>query len=342
MGYLVPVDNRIMNNHISGLLIFICLIIFLLPVESFAKSALESVSISEGINQARPQQTSNTLGRRYVWNFNNQNYTILMSLNIERYNTYTSRERNDFSAMVNEGTDALQDLINEFRRVMPSSFGSTEKVNFVLAFVQSLPYTNDDVTTGYDEFPRYAVETLVEGGGDCEDTTILAASIFNGLGFDVALIRLPGHIALGIKGSFSGTFYEYGADCYYYCETTGTGWQVGDLPPSYTSAKAALTLIEGGESNPQPTVVKPDGEKPKKINSKTIKVKPHHILVQNSGSQDGPSGVLIFIVIAFLVLMGVVALYLFIRTLRGGHRTETDVFKQSKRSSQSSDPLNKI
>jgi len=27
-------------------------------------------------------------------------------------------------------------------------------VSFVMAFVQSLPYTSDSVTTGYNEYPR--------------------------------------------------------------------------------------------------------------------------------------------------------------------------------------------
>ena len=66
------------------------------------------------------------------------------------------------------------------------SWSRQDRVDFVLSFVQSLPYTLDDVTTGYDEFRRYAVETLIEGGGDCEDTTILVAAILRGLGESTA------------------------------------------------------------------------------------------------------------------------------------------------------------
>lgn len=55
-------------------------------------------------------------------------------------------------------------------------FDSYEEVSFVLAFVQSLPYTSDSVTSGYDEYPRFPIETLVDGGGDCEDTAILFAA----------------------------------------------------------------------------------------------------------------------------------------------------------------------
>ena len=41
-----------------------------------------------------------------------------------------------------------------------------EKVNLVITFVQSLPYTSDSVTTAFDEYPQYPMETLVEYGGN--------------------------------------------------------------------------------------------------------------------------------------------------------------------------------
>ena len=88
------------------------------------------------------------------------------------------------------------------------------------------------MTTGYDEFRRYAIETLIEGGGDCEDTTILVGAILRGLGEKTALILTPGHIALGVSGNFTGTSVTHNGTKYYYCETTGTGWTVGTLPPS--------------------------------------------------------------------------------------------------------------
>ena len=60
----------------------------------------------------------------------------------------------------------------------------------------------------------------------------MVAAILRGLGEKTALIFTPGHIALGVSGNFTGTSIPYNGTKYYYCETTGTGWTVGTLPPS--------------------------------------------------------------------------------------------------------------
>ena len=198
-----------------------------------ADDALKYVKIYKGINQERPPELPQTFGLRNVWSFKDQYYTVIMAIDQKQYNSYPS-ERSvnpiDLHRMVEEGTDALQELVREFRRVIPSTWTAAEKVNFVLAFVQQLPYVPDNVTTGRNEFFRHAIETLVERGGDCEDTSVLSASILNGLGFELVLIWPRGHIAIGVKGNFSGSYYHYKKNAYYYCETTGRGWQVGDLP----------------------------------------------------------------------------------------------------------------
>ena len=119
-------------------------------------------------------------------------------------------------------------------------------VNFVLRFVQSLEYTYDNASTPSNEYWRYAVETLVDETGDCEDTSILFASIMEAMGYDAVLINLPGHIAVGIYGAqgYSGTYYLYGGQRYYYCETTGNGWTMGQLPPGFQGQTATIIQVE--------------------------------------------------------------------------------------------------
>ena len=199
-----------------------------------AEDALSGVRIVQGIVQQRPPNTRQAIGKRYVWNFKGKSYTVLMTIDIEEYNSYDGKERYDIPQLVEEGRTTLGNLTCEFQNVFKRHRGWSrqDRINFVLSFVQSLPYTLDDVTTGYDEFRRYAVETLIEGGGDCEDTTILVGAILRGLGEKTALIFTPGHIALGVSGNFSGASVTHNGTTYYYCETTGTGWTVGDLPPS--------------------------------------------------------------------------------------------------------------
>ncbi len=217
--------------------LFITLLLgsLLITPNSDAQDALNYVRIIDGIVQQRPPNTRQTIGKRYVWNFKGKSYTALMTIDIEKYNSYDGKERYDIPQLVEEGRTTIGNLTREFQNIFKrhSEWSKPDRIDFVLSFVQSLPYTLDDVTTGYDEFRRYAIETLIDGGGDCEDTTILVAAILQGLGEKTALIFMPGHIALGVSGNFNGVSVTYNGTKYYYCETTGTGWTVGDLPTSF-------------------------------------------------------------------------------------------------------------
>ena len=238
-------------------LIALLLSSLLISANSFAEDALSSVQIMEGINQQRPPNTRKTIGRRYVWNFRGKHYTVLMTIDLERYNSYSGKERYDIPKLVEEGRTTIGNLTREFQRTFKQHRGWSKQdgVDFVLSFVQSLPYTLDDVTTGYDEFRRYAIETLIEGGGDCEDTTILVAAILRGLGESTALIFTPGHIAIGVSGNFTGTSLTYNDTKYYYCETTGTGWTVGVLPASVGKTVDTIVPLTPSKLGPAP---KPD------------------------------------------------------------------------------------
>ncbi len=122
-----------------------------------------------------------------------------------------------------------------------NDFSDWETVNLAISFVQSLKYTSDNVTTPYDEYPRYPIETLVDRGGDCEDTSILTAAILDAMGYDVVLIQLPNHMAVGILGgeSVQGTYFKDGGKKYFYLETTGEGWEIGEVPPQYSGIETA-------------------------------------------------------------------------------------------------------
>ncbi len=251
------------------LLILLLLSNFLTIANINAEAALSDVRIIEGIVQRRPPNTRQTIGKRYVWNFKGKSYTALMTIDIEKYNSYDGRERYDIPQLVEEGRTTIGNLTREFQNIFTRhrEWTNQDQVDFVLSFVQSLPYTFDDVTTGYDEFRRYAVETLIDGGGDCEDTTILVAAILRGLGESVALIFTPGHIALGVSGNFTGTSVNYNGTKYYYCETTGTGWTVGNLPPSFSTNVTNIVPLTPSKIAPEPkpervTIPTPTPHKP--------------------------------------------------------------------------------
>lgn len=120
------------------------------------------------------------------------------------------------------------------------------KVEYVIDLVQLLPYVTDDVSRGFDEYPKFPAETIVDARGDCEDTSILLASILQSTAFnyDMVLIQPPGHMACGIYGQdLPGYYWEYNGRKYYYIETTGTGWGIGDLPETYQDESAIIHQV---------------------------------------------------------------------------------------------------
>jgi predicted transglutaminase-like cysteine proteinase len=68
-----------------------------------------------------------------------------------------------------------------------------DTVSMVIAFVQSFTYVSDSASTGFDEYPRYPVETLLAREGDCEDTSILTATLLRDMGYGTALIFFDDH-----------------------------------------------------------------------------------------------------------------------------------------------------
>ena len=124
-------------------------------------------------------------------------------------------------------------------------YDSYDEVSFVLAFIQSLPYTSDSVTSGYDEYPRFPLETLVDNGGDCEDTSILFATLTLIMGYGTVYLNPPDHYAVGVLGDdLPGSYYTYNDKTYYYCETTGDGWKIGEIPPEFKDEEAYIYAIK--------------------------------------------------------------------------------------------------
>ncbi len=68
------------------------------------------------------------------------------------------------------------------------------------------------------------------------------ASLVKGMGYGVVLLRVPGHMAVGIAGGEGvyGTYWDYAGQKYYYLETTGDGWEIGEVPLEYKDARATI------------------------------------------------------------------------------------------------------
>ena len=139
--------------------------------------------------------------------------------------------------------DYIREIVKSFR-TGGEEWGLSDIDNMfnVVAFVQSLQYVSDKLSTGEEDYVRYPIETLVDGVGDCEDMVILAASLLHEMGYGVILVSLPEHLALGIKydPKFRGTYYTYEGEKYYYLEMTSPGWELGQVPPQFEKKCAKL------------------------------------------------------------------------------------------------------
>jgi hypothetical protein len=195
-----------------------------------------------------------TYEKQFHWSYRGSDWSFNMSIPQNIYDSYkdvpvANRTKNGPAGYgyLTTTKDAL--IINLAHELNASTaqkgYSSYETVSFILCFIQSLPYTSDSSTEGYDEYPRFPIETLVDGGGDCEDTSILFASVMCILNYTVIYINPPNHVAVGILGdsTVSGNYWTYNGGRYYYCETTAGGYKIGDLPPEYTGQTAKLYPI---------------------------------------------------------------------------------------------------
>ena len=83
--------------------------------------------------------------------------------------------------------------------------GSTQFAEFLLSFVQGgVAYVKDPLNTATD-WPRYPSETLMLGGGDCEDSSILYAELLRRAKIENAILSIPSHAAVGVNVSMEWT-----------------------------------------------------------------------------------------------------------------------------------------
>ena len=195
-----------------------------------------------------PADSADYYYRTYEWSYDNAEWTYSLTIPRDVYDYYRNRPHNresDYSQYALSDYDRayIQGMVDKFKETgQKEGYGEYDTVMMIISFVQSLPYTSDSVTTGYDEYPRYPLETLVDHGGDCEDTAILTAALLQEMDYGSVLIELPEHMAVGVKCSddFYGTYYEYGGSRYYYLETTGAGWDIGEIPEEYAGKDAII------------------------------------------------------------------------------------------------------
>jgi len=168
----------------------------------------------------------------YDWTYDGNTYKFEISYTyseFEYYRTLNTNSRNDSDCITNfviYKENTISSIASELQTLYLEKYGSDASLtgqsfaNFVLAFVQCCYYypafnsnTYDQDPFGYadyivygeEEYFAYPMETIYYGMGDCEDTSILAAAIYESCGYDSAIGLLPGHAIVGVALSTYST-----------------------------------------------------------------------------------------------------------------------------------------
>ena len=222
------------------------------PTARVTPTATSTPKLTPTPNPSKPitpsEQSSAILERQYEWSFSQSIWTWSLNIPEALYDYYKQLPRpptKNYSVYVTNPLDDsyLETLAKSLREASTKAgFDEWETLNFAVSFVQSLPYALDSVTTEYDDYPRYPIETLVDNGGDCEDTAILMAAILNTMDYGVVILDFPQHVAVGVLGAegIYGTYWEHNGGEYYYLETTAKGREIGELPSEYEGKSAHI------------------------------------------------------------------------------------------------------
>lgn len=211
-----------------------------------------SLLVERWLDRFRPNDSQAQVHKWYTWEFPTRpglsrrlpgsRFFTELWVNRQRYLHFHQQPRqlspSHFDSYVVLSTPEIETLAGQLTALgQTQRLSAYEQLCNTLAFVQqNIRYTDDlCVETGQlIEYPKFPLETLVEKRGDCEDQSILAAALLAAMGYEVALLILPIHVALGVAGfdNRPGSRVVHPANGlrYLYTETTAPNWLPGEVP----------------------------------------------------------------------------------------------------------------
>ena len=182
------------------------------------------------LNAANKEQTN------FDWNYEGRHYHFEMELNDQVLRYYRAMPKGySYSYYTKEDRDhkVVGEIAEKiWKMAKAEGLDDWGSINLMMAFVQQLRYQAEGTNTV--EEVKYPIETLADGGGDCEDSAILLAAMLRTLGYNTVLINPSGHMSVGVAcDNCNGAFIEYDKTKYYYVETTYPGWEIGEMPDQF-------------------------------------------------------------------------------------------------------------
>jgi len=203
----------------------------------------DNSSISDLSEKPIPRRESNT-AEVYRWFYDRSYYSWTMYIPAVRYNYFATLPRDkphpvDY-VMSDRGRGELQDVVSDLISLSNNrGFNEIQRRDFIISFIQSLPHNRGGSVHDYDNYPKYPIQTLYDGGGDSQDTSILLASILRLLGLQAVLIETPDHYMVGLvepEALHEQRDWVVGSERYTVIESNHPGYAIGRLPVQYHRA----------------------------------------------------------------------------------------------------------
>lgn len=173
------------------------------------------------------------------WSHQGYNYTTQFGIPEDKYWYYKEYSRTGYNyqdgRFATPYEQTIQIIAKDITDVSKST-GDTCKQCIAIDFVLSMIYQYDIDYISKPDYPKFAIETIIDTKGDCEDTSFLMASILMALNYDVVLLLYSDHMAVGVWcNSCSGTFFNHNGRKYFFLETTGyeDNWEIGKIWGKY-------------------------------------------------------------------------------------------------------------
>lgn len=141
------------------------------------------------------------IARSYSWYYGESFYTWTIHIPSSRYNYLAKLPRDKPTPadyiMSDRGRAELDLVIQDLITLAGSrNLNDDQRRDMVIAFVQSLPNNRWGAVVDYDEYPKYPLQTLYDGGGDSQDTAILLTALLRLLGIEASLLETSRHYAV--------------------------------------------------------------------------------------------------------------------------------------------------
>lgn len=139
---------------------------------------------------------------------------------------------------VRDGVAQVRDVLDAMRRTLRLA-SEADEVEAIASLAQSVEF---ELRRG----PHMPLDTLDLWKGDCEDKSILAASLLIAAGHDVVLLKFPRdrHMAVAAALARVGEWtIDVDGRRHTYIECTGYGWRPGRLPPDLAAETPVIIRV---------------------------------------------------------------------------------------------------